>query len=321
MTHAVQRVRCVRMTRRPSRAPTSTALASRVFLNLERVHARRLSSPIGGRGAACGRREDGGTGTGGGPHHDYKHLARVLHDRRHRLGRDWCARSRNTRSPALRRPQLVALGIRPEAPAPPRAPARARRTGGLLGAALGPVFYAFETSNPAYADLPLRQQLRIAGRDIAARSRTWGRNFGVLGGLFSVSECFVAKVRGRSRARRLAPALRTDACLLIAPARDAAPTPFVPAENRRARRMTSGTLSSAAASRAAGSPRAAARRRVHLDALVLPRSRSRSRPRASASTAEGTNEWPAAWLSRLGSNELMLLSAASARQLPSGSEE
>jgi hypothetical protein len=82
------------------------------------------------------------------------------------------------------------------------APMRARAAGGLLGAALGPVFYAFETSNPAYADLPLKQQLRIAGRDIASRSRTWGRNFGVLGGLFSVSECFVAKVRGGELVRR-----------------------------------------------------------------------------------------------------------------------
>lgn len=85
-----------------------------------------------------------------------------------------------------------------------RAPGRlsrcAARAGGIFGALLGPVFYAFETTNPAQADLPLRMQLRLAGRDIAARSRTWGKNFGVIGGLFSVSECFVAKVRGARRA-------------------------------------------------------------------------------------------------------------------------
>ncbi|KAG8464796.1 hypothetical protein KFE25_010164 [Diacronema lutheri] len=67
--------------------------------------------------------------------------------------------------------------------------------GGIFGALLGPVFYAFETTNPAQAELPLRMQLRLAARDVASRSRTWGKNFGVIGGLFSVSECFVAKTR------------------------------------------------------------------------------------------------------------------------------
>lgn len=75
--------------------------------------------------------------------------------------------------------------------------------GGIFGALLGPVFYAFETTNPAQADLPLRMQLRLAGRDIASRSRTWGKNFGVIGGLFSVSECFVAKVRSAAPYRSL----------------------------------------------------------------------------------------------------------------------
>lgn len=82
---------------------------------------------------------------------------------------------------------------------------------------LGPVFYAFETTNPAHAELPLKQQLRLAGRDIAQRSRTWGKNFGAIGGLFSVSECFVAKVRarpacrGRCVASRLIHGLRVQA--------------------------------------------------------------------------------------------------------------
>lgn len=146
--------------------------------------------------------QDGGTAsTGGGPDDHDQHLARVLHDRRHRLGRDWCVRIHNPHRPVsapFRRPWPSESDTK--RCAPPCAPTHSCHAGGLLGAALGPVFYAFETSNPVYADLPLRQQLRIAGRDIAARSRTWGRNFGVLGGLFSVSECFVAKVRSAARA-------------------------------------------------------------------------------------------------------------------------
>ena len=71
--------------------------------------------------------------------------------------------------------------------------------GGGAGMVLGAVLAPFNSSvtNLENSDLPMREQFRRGGREIAAQSRSWGKNLLVIGGVFSCSECFVEKARGR----------------------------------------------------------------------------------------------------------------------------
>ena len=71
--------------------------------------------------------------------------------------------------------------------------------GGVLGMLLGAVLAPFSSNvtNLENTDLPMREQFRRGGREIAAQSRSWGKNLLVIGAVFSCSECFVEKTRGR----------------------------------------------------------------------------------------------------------------------------
>ena len=71
--------------------------------------------------------------------------------------------------------------------------------GGGAGMVLGAVLAPFNSSvtNLENSDLPMREQFRRGGREIAAQSRSWGKNLLVIGGIFSCTECFVEKTRGR----------------------------------------------------------------------------------------------------------------------------
>ena len=71
--------------------------------------------------------------------------------------------------------------------------------GGGAGMVLGAVLAPFNSSvtNLEHSELPMREQFRRGGREIAAQSRSWGKNLLVIGAVFSCTECFVEKTRGR----------------------------------------------------------------------------------------------------------------------------
>ena len=71
--------------------------------------------------------------------------------------------------------------------------------GGGAGMVLGAVLAPFNSSvtNLENSNLPMREQFRRGGKEIAAQSRSWGKNLLVIGGIFSCTECFVEKTRGR----------------------------------------------------------------------------------------------------------------------------
>lgn len=72
--------------------------------------------------------------------------------------------------------------------------------GGVFGMLLGAVLAPFNSSlsNLETSELPLRQQMRIGMKEVGAQSRSWGKNLMVIGAVFSCSECFVEKTRGRT---------------------------------------------------------------------------------------------------------------------------
>ena len=71
--------------------------------------------------------------------------------------------------------------------------------GGVLGLALGAVLTPFNSNLQLEADnLPLRQQFRKGFKEMGSQSRSWGKNLMVIGAVFSCSECFVEKTRGRT---------------------------------------------------------------------------------------------------------------------------
>ena len=73
---------------------------------------------------------------------------------------------------------------------------------GLAGIVLGAVLAPFNSSMQAQIEhLPLRQQFVRGGQEIAAQSKSWGKNLAVIGAVFSTTECFVEKARGRTDVR------------------------------------------------------------------------------------------------------------------------
>lgn len=72
--------------------------------------------------------------------------------------------------------------------------------GGVLGLGLGAILAPFNSNVARIEDteLPLREQFRRGFREIGTQSRSWGKNLMVIGAVFSCSECFVEKTRGRT---------------------------------------------------------------------------------------------------------------------------
>mmetsp|Transcript_52360 Transcript_52360/g.170299 ORF Transcript_52360/g.170299 Transcript_52360/m.170299 type:complete len:153 (-) Transcript_52360:517-975(-) len=71
--------------------------------------------------------------------------------------------------------------------------------GGGAGLVLGAVLTPLNSQLQQETEhLPLREQMRRGGREMGSQSRSWGKNLLVIGAVFSVSECFVEKSRGRS---------------------------------------------------------------------------------------------------------------------------
>lgn len=71
--------------------------------------------------------------------------------------------------------------------------------GGGAGLVLGVVLAPFNSSMGAETEnLPMKEQFRRGFREMGSQSRSWGKNFMVIGAVFSCSECFVEKTRGRS---------------------------------------------------------------------------------------------------------------------------
>jgi len=72
--------------------------------------------------------------------------------------------------------------------------------GGAAGMVLGAFLAPFQ-SNIATMEtdnMPIKDQFRYGMREIGAQSRSWGKNLLVIGAVFSCSECFVEKARGRT---------------------------------------------------------------------------------------------------------------------------
>ena len=72
--------------------------------------------------------------------------------------------------------------------------------GGVFGLALGAVLAPFNSSVSTLEDsnLPMREQFRRGMKEIGTQSRSWGKSLMVIGAVFSCSECFVEKTRGRT---------------------------------------------------------------------------------------------------------------------------
>ena len=66
----------------------------------------------------------------------------------------------------------------------------------VLGAVLVPFGSALQTEE--FNNLPLKQQFRRGMQEVGSSSRSWGKNLAVIGAVFSCTECFVEKARGRS---------------------------------------------------------------------------------------------------------------------------
>ncbi|EOD21736.1 hypothetical protein EMIHUDRAFT_101568 [Emiliania huxleyi CCMP1516] len=70
--------------------------------------------------------------------------------------------------------------------------------GGGAGLVLGAVLTPLNSQLQQETEhLPLREQMRRGVREMGSQSRSWGKNLLVIGAVFSVSECFVEKSRGR----------------------------------------------------------------------------------------------------------------------------
>lgn len=71
--------------------------------------------------------------------------------------------------------------------------------GGAMGLVLGAVLMPFSASAQmdAEANKPLRQQIRTGVREMGVQSKSWGKSLMMIGAIFSCTECFVEKARGR----------------------------------------------------------------------------------------------------------------------------
>ena len=72
--------------------------------------------------------------------------------------------------------------------------------GGVLGLGLGAILMPFNSSvtQMETQNVPLREQFRRGFKEMGAQSRSWGKNLMVIGAVFSCSECFLEKTRGRT---------------------------------------------------------------------------------------------------------------------------
>ena len=72
--------------------------------------------------------------------------------------------------------------------------------GGGAGMVLGAILAPFNSNvaNMETDNLPMKEQFRRGFREIGVQSKSWGKNLMVIGAVFSVSECFVEKTRGRT---------------------------------------------------------------------------------------------------------------------------
>ena len=72
--------------------------------------------------------------------------------------------------------------------------------GGALGMVVGAVLVPFGSAlqTEEFNNLPLRQQFRRGMKEVGSSSRSWGKNLAVIGAVFSTTECFVEKARGRT---------------------------------------------------------------------------------------------------------------------------
>ena len=66
----------------------------------------------------------------------------------------------------------------------------------VLGAVLVPFGSALQTEE--FNNLPMRQQVKRGFQEVGSSSRSWGKNLMVIGAVFSCTECFVEKSRGRT---------------------------------------------------------------------------------------------------------------------------
>ena len=66
----------------------------------------------------------------------------------------------------------------------------------VLGGVLVPFGSALQTEE--FNNLPMKQQFRRGMQEVGTSSRSWGKNLAVIGAVFSCTECFVEKARGRS---------------------------------------------------------------------------------------------------------------------------
>ena len=72
--------------------------------------------------------------------------------------------------------------------------------GGACGLVLGGVLVPFGSAlqTEEFNNLPLKQQFRRGMQEVGSSSRSWGKNLAVIGAVFSCTECFIEKARGRS---------------------------------------------------------------------------------------------------------------------------
>lgn len=72
--------------------------------------------------------------------------------------------------------------------------------GGGAGLVLGAVLAPFQSNVASLEEqnLPMREQFRQGVKHMGQQSRSWGKSLMVIGAVFSCSECFVEKTRGRT---------------------------------------------------------------------------------------------------------------------------
>ena len=72
--------------------------------------------------------------------------------------------------------------------------------GGVAGFALGTLLAPFQSQAASIEaqELPMREQFRRGLNHMGSQGRSWGKNFAVIGAVFSCSECFIEKGRGRT---------------------------------------------------------------------------------------------------------------------------
>ena len=110
--------------------------------------------------------------------------------------------------------------------------------GGVAGMALGAVLAPFQSGAATLEseNLPMRDQFRRGVKEMGVQSRSWGKNLAVIGAVFSCSECFVEKTRGRTdRWNPIVGGCITGGVLAVSGAQSPRPLPAAPRARARAR--------------------------------------------------------------------------------------